>query len=156
MAVAKSLRIIGAWGVSRQTLLILILAVIVVCAAIVGWRYAYLDYQLSSAEHSPNVQASSLEGSLLDTTMPSATNIQVQTTSGGIDNTPPVIKINNQAVDMPASGEVHQVIQDSGGKTVVDVSVQSNASDNSSTSSSTSVQLSSTSESTVESSHQAP
>ena len=156
MAVTKSLRIIGAWGISHQTLLIVILASIVICAAIVGWRYAYLDYQLSSAEHSLNVQAPSLKGSLLDTAMPSATNVQVQATSGGGDKTPPVVKINNQAIDMPANGEVHQVIQDSGGKTVVDVSVQSNTSDNSSTSSSTSVQLSSTSESTVESSHQTP
>ena len=155
MIVSKSLRTIGAWGASHQTLLIVALAIIICCAAVIGWRYIYLDRQASTIQPSViNQAASSIDGGLLNTIYPSTTDVQVQTSLNGVSDAKPVVKINNQPVSLPANNEIHKVIQDSGGTSVVDISVQSNTSGNTSSSSSTSVQLNSASESSIETGQQ--
>ncbi len=157
MVVARSLRIIGAWGTSHRTLLMVCLAALIIGVALIGWRQAYLYHQSSTAQdHVIDQTTSSIESGLLNTVSSSKTDVQVQAALGGETDPRPVVKINSQPVSLPVSGEIHRVVQDSGGTTVIDVSVKSSTSGNSSSDSSTSVQLNSTSESTAESSQQVP
>jgi hypothetical protein len=73
----------------------------------------------------------------------------LQVTSLSTNNQPAAtsVKINNQPVDMPANGVVHQVVNDTNGTTTIDVSSDSKSSGTSSSNSSMNIQVNSVSQS---------
>lgn len=75
------------------------------------------------------------------------TSLQVTSLSTNDQSPLTTVKINNQPVDMPASGVIHQVIDNSNGTTTIDVSSDSKSSGTGSSNSSMNIQVNSVSQS---------
>lgn len=136
------------WGKSHQTLLLLALF-LVIASLLIGW-WSYIDSAQRVSQTTselPKLALPLVSNIKHSDTAINATNIQ---SPAQIDSIPTVktrVQINGQQVQAPqTTGTVQKVIQDPGGTTTVDISVNANSSGNTSTDSSTNIDLNSTSE----------
>jgi cytoskeletal protein RodZ len=102
--------------------------------------------QLSEPQQSPEA----ISDTSTTTTPPDATSDETRGGTGSNVNSSQIdVEVNGQAIPVPENGSTHQVIQNDGGKTTVDINANSSTSGSSKSSSSTDVKVRSSSSSDI-------
>jgi len=135
------------WAISHRILLVSALLV-ASAVSVIGWYYTVSAQQSTNAiTPSPSPSAIKTETNNVAVPTVTKTDIQVNTSLSGGDDSKPVVKINDQPVEMPASGTLSQTIHDDNGTTTLNISVKSDSSGSAKNHSSTNIKLNSSSES---------
>lgn len=149
MKVSGSVMPAQVWAKSHRTLMFVLL-VSAVLVALVSWYYVgafQQESRLAPERADQVITTPKPPATSSQDTSASSTSVQSITQNNGSSPvTTTRTRINGQQVQVPQTGTVHKVIQNPGGTTTVDISVDNNTFGSTSTNSSTSIELDSTSE----------
>lgn len=147
----------------RKRTQLLAAALVVVPIGVIAWLLTVISDANQRSQAASTTDATTSQTSLETPTIPlepepstvagnindSQSSLRVEVVQPNVDQAPQTsVEVNGQAIDVPADGTVHKIIQDVNGTTTLDISTSSSASSGT-TRSSTDIELNASSESTI-------